>query len=58
MGERPLLLRPLHEHRACCPNALIDEHHESLVLVAKEDRAAAGDLAQARAFPSTTGLLI
>jgi hypothetical protein len=33
-------LRALHEHRDRCPNALIDEHHENLVLVAKENRAA------------------
>ena len=41
MGERSLLLRALHEHRDRRPNALIDEHHENLVLVAKENRAAA-----------------
>jgi hypothetical protein len=29
----------LHEHRDCRPDALIDEHHENLVLVAKENRA-------------------
>src|SRR5580704_10800454 len=43
MGERPLLLRALHEHRNRRPNALIDEDHESLFLVAKENgEAAAG----------------
>ena len=41
MGERSLLLRALHEHRDRRPNALIDEHHEYLVLVAKENCAAA-----------------
>jgi hypothetical protein len=41
MGEGSLLLRSLHEHRDCHPNALIDEHHENLILVAKEDRGAA-----------------
>ena len=41
MGEGSLLLRALREHRDRCPNALIDEHHENLVLVAKENRAAA-----------------
>jgi hypothetical protein len=41
MGEGSLLLRALHEHRDRRTNALIDEHHENLVLVAKEDRAAA-----------------
>jgi len=41
MGEGSLLLRALHEHRDRRPNALIDEHHENLVLVAKENRAAA-----------------
>jgi hypothetical protein len=30
----------LHEHRDRRPNALIDEHHENLVLVAKKNRAA------------------
>ena len=41
MGEGSLLLRALHEHRDRRPNALIDEHHEYLVLVAKENCAAA-----------------
>ena len=41
MSEGSLLLRALHEHRDRRPNALIDEHHENLILVAKEDRAAA-----------------
>src|ERR1700722_1024978 len=40
MGEGSLLLRALHEHRDRRPNALIGEHHENLVLVAKENRAA------------------
>jgi hypothetical protein len=39
MGEGALLLRALHEHRDRRPNALVDEHHENLVLVAKENRA-------------------
>jgi hypothetical protein len=39
--RKTLLLRAFHEHRARLPNALIDKHHENLVLVAKEDRAAA-----------------
>jgi hypothetical protein len=41
VGKRSLLLRALHEHRDRRPNALIDEHHEYLVLVAKENCAAA-----------------
>src|ERR1700676_1380744 len=41
MGERPLLLRALHEHRDRRPNALIDEDNESLVLVAKKNGEAA-----------------
>ena len=41
MGAWSLLLRALHEHRDRRPNAFIDKHHENLVLVAKEDRAAA-----------------
>src|SRR5258708_20110626 len=41
MGERSLLLRALLEHRDRRPNALINEHHENLVLVAKKNRAAA-----------------
>src|SRR5580704_4089807 len=40
MGEGSLLLRALHEHRDRRPNALIDEHHENLVLIAKENRVA------------------
>ena len=40
MGQGSLLLRALHKHRDRRPNALIDEHHENLVLVAKENRAA------------------
>src|SRR6202022_4591325 len=40
MGERSLLFRALHEHRDRHSNALIDEHHEYLVLVAKENCAA------------------
>jgi hypothetical protein len=43
VGERPFLLRALHEHRDRRPNALIDEDHESLFLVAKKNgEAAAG----------------
>jgi hypothetical protein len=41
MGEGSLLLCALHEHRDRRPNAMIDVHHENLVLVAKENRAAA-----------------
>src|SRR5258706_12917790 len=41
MGERSLLLRALLEHRDRRPNALINEHRENLVLVAKKNRAAA-----------------
>ena len=37
MGQRPLLLGALHEHRDRRPNALIDEDHESLVLVTKKN---------------------
>jgi hypothetical protein len=37
MGERPFLWRVLHEHRDRRSDALIDEHHEYLVLVAKEN---------------------
>ena len=51
MGEGSLLLRALHEHRDRRPNALIDEHHEYLVLVAKENCAAAGGLCH-RADPN------
>src|SRR5580692_10156887 len=40
MSQGSLLLRALHEHRDRRPNALIDEHHENLVLVAKENREA------------------
>ena len=41
MGERSLLFRALHEHRDRRSNALIDEHHEYLVLIPKENCAAA-----------------
>src|ERR1700731_171372 len=41
MGERPFLLRVLHEHRDRRSDALIYEHHEYLVLVAKENCPAA-----------------
>jgi len=41
MGRRPLLLRALDEHRDRRPNALIDEDHESLVLVTKKNSEAA-----------------
>ena len=37
VGERPFLLRALHEHRDRRPNALIDEDDESLFLVAKKN---------------------
>jgi hypothetical protein len=40
MGQGSLLLRPLHEHRDRRPNALVDERHKNLVLVAKENHAA------------------
>jgi DNA-binding GntR family transcriptional regulator len=53
MGERSLLFRALHEHRDRRSNALIDEHHEYLVLVAKKNRAA-----MAQICTSTTGLFI
>src|SRR3979411_1238669 len=43
VGERSLLLHALHEHRDRRSNALIDEHHEYLILVAKENCAAATD---------------
>ena len=41
VGQRPLLLRALHKHRDRRPNALIDEYHEYLVLIPKENGAAA-----------------
>jgi hypothetical protein len=41
MGERSFLFRALHEHRDRRSNALIDEHHEDLVIVAKKNRATA-----------------
>ena len=41
VGQRSLLLRPLHKHCDRFSNALIDEHHEYLVLVAKENCVAA-----------------
>src|SRR5260370_24048466 len=41
MGEGSLLLCALHEHRDRRPNTMIDVYHENLVLVAKENRAAA-----------------
>src|SRR6202035_4428017 len=41
MGKRPFLWRVLHEHRDRRSDALIDEHHEYLVLVAKENCPAA-----------------
>jgi hypothetical protein len=44
MGKRPLLLRTLHEHRDRRPNALIDEDHESLVLVTKKNGEAKSQL--------------
>ena len=40
-GQRSLLLCPLHKHCDRRSNALIDEHHEYLVLVAKENCVAA-----------------
>jgi len=41
------------------PNALIDEHHENLVLVAKEKpRSRRSPRLRARTCTSTTGLLI
>jgi hypothetical protein len=43
VGERPFLLHALDEHRDRRPYALIDEDHESLVLIAKKNgEAAAG----------------
>ena len=41
MGERPLLLRVLHEHRDRGADTLLNENHENLFLVAKKNRAAA-----------------
>ena len=41
MGERPFLWRVVHEHRDRCSDALIDEHQEYLVLVAKKNCPAA-----------------
>ena len=41
MGEWPFLLRALHEHRDRRSDALINEQHEYLFLVAKENCPAA-----------------
>jgi hypothetical protein len=35
--SRNIRVRALHEHRARRPNALINEDHEKIVLVAKEN---------------------
>jgi hypothetical protein len=40
MDEGALVLRALPEHRDRRPHAMVDEHHENLVLVAKENRVA------------------
>ena len=56
MGEGPFLLRALHEHRDRRSNALIDEHHENLVLVAKENRAAAARRSEAADLHFDNGL--
>jgi hypothetical protein len=65
MSKRSLLFRTLHEHRDRRSNALIDEHHEYLVLVqrsqARQPRKTAQPplvAAMARTSTSTTGLLI
>jgi hypothetical protein len=58
VGERPFLLRALHEHRDRRPNALIDEDDESLFLVAKKTAKPSLVAAMARMCTSTTGLLI
>src|SRR5258708_38821186 len=41
MGERSLLLRALLEHRDCQTNALLNVNHETFLLVAEKNRAAA-----------------
>ena len=41
MSQRPLLLRALLKHRDRRSNALINEHHEYLILVTKENCATA-----------------
>jgi hypothetical protein len=41
MGERSLLLHALHEHTDRRPNALIDQDHENLFVIAKKHAAAA-----------------
>jgi hypothetical protein len=46
VGEWPFRWRVLHEHRDRRADALIDEHHEYLVLVAKENCAAAAGRSQ------------
>src|SRR5260221_4800431 len=56
MGERSLLLRALLEHRDRRPNALINEHHENLVLVAKKNRAAAARRSEAADLHFDNGL--
>src|SRR5258706_1649549 len=56
MGERSLLLRALLEHRDRRPNALINEHHENLVLVAKKNRVAAARRSEAADLHFDNGL--
>src|SRR5580704_12251393 len=56
MGERSLLFRALLEHRDRRPNALIDDHHEYLVLVAKENCAAAAGCSHAADLHFDNGL--
>ena len=56
MGERPFRWRVLHEHRDRRADALIDEHHEYLVLVAKENCAAAAGRSQSANLHFDNGL--
>src|SRR5260370_38211530 len=56
MGERSLLVRALLEHRDRRPNALLNEHHENLVRVAKKTRAAAAGRSEAADLHFDNGL--
>src|SRR6266436_2467313 len=56
MGERSLLVRALLEHRDRRPNALINQYHENLVLVAKKNRAAAAGRSEAADLHFDNGL--
>jgi hypothetical protein len=58
VGERPFLLRALDEHRDRRPYALIEEDHESLILIAKKNGEPAagrsygtGSARRQRAYP-------